>query len=174
MTKPQLRTQILALRAALPPSERLRAEEAVLDTLRGHPILAGAERIAVYLSFGDELSTVRLVDAWLAEGRQLGAPRIRGGRLEIAPFSSREGLVRGQLGIREPTALLWETFAAAVVPGLAFTQGGERMGYGKGHYDRLLAAHPECYTVGIGFRCQLVDALPTEAHDVRLAEVVVF
>jgi 5-formyltetrahydrofolate cyclo-ligase len=60
-----------------------------------------------------------------------------------------------------------------VVPGLAFTADGRRLGQGGGHYDRFLRGlRPGCVTVGAGFAEQLVDDLPTEPHDVRLDLVV--
>ncbi len=60
-----------------------------------------------------------------------------------------------------------------IVPGTAFTAAGDRLGQGGGWYDRfLLGIRPDCVTIGVGFEPQLVDALPTEAHDVRLDRIV--
>lgn len=60
-----------------------------------------------------------------------------------------------------------------VVPGVAFTPAGDRLGQGGGWYDRFLPRlRRECVTIGVGFAPQLVDDLPTEPHDVRLDLVV--
>ncbi len=60
-----------------------------------------------------------------------------------------------------------------IVPCVAFTRSGERLGQGGGWYDRFLAeVRDDCLTIGVGFAEQLVDELPTEAHDVRLDLVV--
>lgn len=59
-----------------------------------------------------------------------------------------------------------------IVPLLAFTERCERLGQGGGHYDRWLADHPGTITIGLGWDCQMVDALPTEAHDIPLHAVV--
>ena len=60
-----------------------------------------------------------------------------------------------------------------IVPGLAFTSAGDRLGQGGGWYDRFLAdVRPECRTIGVGFVEQIVDALPVEDHDIRLDHVV--
>ena len=60
-----------------------------------------------------------------------------------------------------------------VVPGLAFTAGGQRLGQGGGWYDRFLArTRADCLKIGVGFEVQVVDELPTEAHDVTLDLVV--
>jgi 5,10-methenyltetrahydrofolate synthetase len=58
-----------------------------------------------------------------------------------------------------------------LVPGLAFTSSGHRLGRGGGFYDRWLAAHPETKTLGICFSCQMVDSLPIESHDIRVDAV---
>ena len=60
-----------------------------------------------------------------------------------------------------------------IVPGLAFTVAGDRLGQGGGWYDRFLPRlRADCVTVGVGFEPQMVAALPTEPHDVRLSVVV--
>lgn len=60
-----------------------------------------------------------------------------------------------------------------IVPGVAFTAAGDRLGQGGGWYDRFLdRVRPECVTIGVGFSPQLVASIPTEPHDVRLDMVV--
>jgi 5-formyltetrahydrofolate cyclo-ligase len=60
----------------------------------------------------------------------------------------------------------------AIVPLLGFTTQGHRLGQGGGYYDRLLAAQPDLVPIGLAWDCQLVDALPIEAHDQHLRAVV--
>ena len=60
-----------------------------------------------------------------------------------------------------------------VVPGVAFTAAGERMGRGKGYYDRYLSREGfRAYSVGVCFGCQMCEELPTEPHDRRMDEVI--
>jgi 5-formyltetrahydrofolate cyclo-ligase len=60
-----------------------------------------------------------------------------------------------------------------VVPGLAYAPDGRRLGQGGGHFDRFLPRlRPDCVTVGVCFHEQLVDDLPTSAHDARVDRVV--
>ncbi|PNU05842.1 5-formyltetrahydrofolate cyclo-ligase [Novosphingobium guangzhouense] len=59
-----------------------------------------------------------------------------------------------------------------VVPLVAFTAEGHRLGQGGGHYDRWLAAHPQATAIGLAWDCQLAEELPVEAHDRPLAAVV--
>ena len=61
-----------------------------------------------------------------------------------------------------------------VVPGLAFTRKGARLGYGGGWYDRFLAAaDPSAVLLGVAYPFQMVEELPSEPHDIRLTDVVV-
>jgi len=59
-----------------------------------------------------------------------------------------------------------------VVPLIAFTADGHRLGQGGGHYDRWLGAHPETPAIGLAWDCQLAEELPVEDHDHPLAAVV--
>lgn len=82
---------------------------------------------------------------------------------------------RRRFGIWEPVgpAIDVATVDFALVPGLAFTRDGRRLGRGRGYYDRFLARlRPDCFKCGIGYDFQLVDDLPTEPHDVLLDAVV--
>ena len=65
------------------------------------------------------------------------------------------------------------TVDVVIVPGLAFTVAGDRLGQGGGWYDRFLPrTRPGCTTIGVGFEPQLVESIPTEPHDVRLDVVI--
>lgn len=59
-----------------------------------------------------------------------------------------------------------------IVPLVAFTAEGHRLGQGGGHYDRWLATHPQATAIGLAWDCQLAEELPVEAHDRPLAAVV--
>ena len=79
----------------------------------------------------------------------------------------------GALGIYEPTgATMAPSPDLVLVPGLAFDITGVRLGRGKGFYDRWLAANPTVHSVGICFKCQIVENLPSEAHDARVSAIV--
>ena len=88
------------------------------------------------------------------------------------PFDGSD-LENGPFGIRQPieqTLVLVPDIL--FVPLLGFTENGTRLGQGGGHYDRWLAAHPGTIAIGMGWDCQLADALPIEAHDQRMTAVV--
>ena len=88
-----------------------------------------------------------------------------------------ERMASGSFGIDEPQGAELcppEQIEVMVVPGVAFTRSGARMGRGRGYYDRYLGAAEAAhiYKIGTCFACQLVDELPTELHDVAMERVV--
>jgi 5-formyltetrahydrofolate cyclo-ligase len=130
-----------------------------------------AATVMAFCSVAGEPDTDPFVARLAADGKTLVLPRAAGDGLEAA--LPGEVLVRGPHGVREPTGAAVEPGAIdlVVVPGVAFTADGVRLGRGGGHYDRFLAGCP-APSIGVCFAEQLVDALPVDAHDVRVGRVV--
>ncbi len=135
---------------------------------------ANATAATLYAPLWDEPDVRPLFDGL---GRLAARVRDDGG-LDVASALEPppgEGWRRGTYGIWEPVgpALDVATLDFVLVPGVAFTRNGQRLGRGKGYYDRFLATlAPTCFTCGVCFDCQLLDDLPTEPHDVPLDAVV--
>ena len=68
--------------------------------------------------------------------------------------------------------LNYDEIDVAVIPGLAFDRKGGRLGRGKGYYDRLLSKLPDCRKLGMCFDFQMVDAVPAEAHDIKMDDII--
>ena len=108
-----------------------------------------------------------------AEGKTLVLPSVVGERL--VPRLLGAGLAAGAFDIPEPQGEPISPIGLdlVIVPGLAFTTDGRRLGQGGGHYDRFLAElPPSCATVGVCFAEQIVDELPQEPHDRTVGHVV--
>jgi 5-formyltetrahydrofolate cyclo-ligase len=104
---------------------------------------------------------------WFAD---VGAPMQF--RTWLDPFGDTE-LVPGPHGVLQPAADAPEVLPEAViVPLLAFTKRGERLGQGGGHYDRWLAAHRRVLAIGLAWDCQMLDELPMQPHDMPLRAVI--
>lgn len=178
--KPLLRARFRRLRsdhfADLP--ERLRA---LILNRPPAPVLSHMPEgctVGLYDPVGAEAPTGGWA-RWLAEhGRQVALPAFE--RRDAAmhfrawgdPWSQR-GLIASPWGGRQPdTASEAKTPDVLVVPLLAFTARGDRLGQGGGHYDRWLADHPNVPAIGLAWDCQRAEALPVEPHDRRLIAVV--
>jgi 5-formyltetrahydrofolate cyclo-ligase len=134
--------------------------------------------VLAFRSLTREVQTDALLDAALEEGKQLGLPRVAAGELRFHRVANVSlDLTRGSYGIEEPKPELPEislrTRIIALIPGMAFTSSGARLGRGGGYYDRFLAAYGHGVTaVGLCFDLQLREELPTEEGDMPVDYVV--
>jgi 5-formyltetrahydrofolate cyclo-ligase len=175
--KTSLRTTLRARRAALDEEARREAAQTVGRVLLDLPEIRSARRVLVYAAFGDELDLDPFAAALLGRGVEVCLPRVAGEALEIAAVEGLAALAVGWRGVREPPSsappVPPTALDAAVVPGLAFDRSGARLGYGGGHFDRLLARlSPTAAVIGACFQIQLVEALPVEPHDQPVHVVV--
>lgn len=131
--------------------------------------------IAVYLASKEEIDLTDFITAALTFGCEIVAPRWNGVDYELVRVSDLATLVKGPHDILEPAAgpvVPPQDVRAWLIPGLAFTRDGGRLGYGGGWYDRLLKrAAMRAPKIGIAYDFQIVDELPTEPHDIRLTLV---
>ncbi len=174
--KKNLRQQLRATRRALSAAQRV--DETMANVTALWPLVQdGTRPLASYLALSDELDLDALHHRWWSLGRVLWLPRVSGpGTLTWHAVNGPELTVIGSYGIREPDparvpAAALPADATVLVPGVGFTRDGQRLGQGKGFYDRVLAEH-RGHTLGIAFRCQVVENLPSEPHDQRVAVVV--
>ncbi len=184
-TKDAVRRQMRARRKALTPEERERAANAVCAKLHGGCTIAeavdpfdGGGAIAVYLASPDEIDLSDLILELLKCKATVVAPRWNGETYELAKVKglSDANLRRGPMNILEPAEadiVKPSDVEVWIVPGLAFTKDGKRLGYGGGWYDRLLAsASWGAHKIGVAHEFQIVDDLPHEPHDVKMDDVV--
>ncbi len=151
-------------------SKRLLSDEHELDAA-----LLKKGPIAVYLASKEEIDLTDFISAALSGGCELVAPRWNGTDYELVRLDDLNTLVKGPHGILEPPkgeVVRPEDVLVWLVPGLAFTKDGGRLGYGGGWYDRLLGrASAHAPKIGIAYDFQILPELPTEAHDIRLASI---
>ena len=166
-----LRQTYRAHRDALPPEDRRTKSLQICEHLLRHPLLQGARRVALFASIGSEVDTSHALASLRAAGVACALPRVvqRHGPLEFAWAAEGAQLQAGALGVLEPAGppVPLASLDVVLVPGLVFDRQLHRLGYGKGYYDRTLAAYTG-RTVGLAFALQVVEQLPVQAHDVPL------
>lgn len=144
MTKEELRRSLKRERAQVPKDQRKEWDEAIQEALYRHPAYRSARRAMIYLSFGWEIDTWPIVDQMLAQGKEVYVPVVQKSpkALQVTLFRSREELVPAVFGILEPKpgtpTIPPQELDLVVVPGIAFSPEGYRIGYGGGYYDRFL------------------------------------
>ena len=176
MDKPALRAEAMRLRDALDQREQRGA--AICERVVALPSYVAARAIHCYLPMRSEVDTRPLIADALARGKRVAVPVVipKASELSHAWLASLadEALapgVFGTYGPRDAHPAIPGEWALTIVPLLAFDRRGYRLGYGKGYYDRLLAASPTT-TVGVGFAAQEIAALPDQAHDIPLDWIV--
>jgi 5-formyltetrahydrofolate cyclo-ligase len=130
-----------------------------------------ASTVMAFKGFGSEPDTDPLFARAAADGKRVLLPRIEDGAIVVCDADGP--MATSRIGVSEPQGptLPFDLVEFVVVPGLAFTIDGDRLGYGGGHYDRFLLA-VQAPNAGVCFAEQLVPELPVEAHDIRVQQVV--
>ena len=173
--KKALRQRMIALRDAMDPDARAAQSAAIRNELRELIRERNVRALHSFLPMGSEVDLFPVLDRAVANGIAIYAPKTLKGRvLEHYRYTGQQQLVPGVFGTQHPGGdePYSGTFDMILVPGLAFTAKGHRLGYGAGYYDTFLPQHPEAFTVAICFPFQVVDALPVEPHDRAVHRVI--
>ena len=175
MDKAEVRKRMRELKRAVPPEEKLRRSEAILRQLEQLPEWKAARVVLLYWSMADEVQTHAFVNKWYKD-KVLLLPCVDGDDLVLRQYTGPECLVAGeQFGIGEPTGAVWSDLDAIqliIVPGVAFDRNGNRMGRGRGFYDRMLKSTMGALKIGIAYDFQMLDAIPVEPHDVKMDRII--
>lgn len=173
MTKDQIRRAIRARKLLLSEADRRSAAEAVFAALERTAHFILADRVLIYASLPDELPTRDFIAKW-SRRKQFFLPRVNGVNLELLPFDQTR-LHLGSFHIEEPTGndiVDPSTIDLIIVPAVALDAQGNRLGRGKGFYDRLLR-DLRAATIGVGYDFQLIaDGIPVEPHDAPLDLII--
>ena len=181
-SKQVLRQQIIAARERLAPSENLRLSRDVIGAICALPGYQQAQTVMGYLNFGAELAAELWVKQALTDGKRVLLPRVNRASKHLDLYQVRDlqhDVALGSWGIREPVMerCIKEDAPGTVdfilLPGVAFTREGTRLGYGGGFYDKLLAGMPHRPALVAGaFALQVVPEIPQEKTDRRVEWLV--
>ena len=181
--KRRIRKEVLLKRASIPVEQRKLADFVIADRIIGHQWFYRSEVLLGFVNYNTEISTLDILSEALRKGKKLFLPKIEGNDMLFYRINSLDDLIQGYKGILEPRgnterfdySTYKESRLLILVPGVAFDIYGNRMGYGKGFYDRFLADKDvlKIYSIGIGYKCQQVDKLPIDEFDIKPYQVIV-
>lgn len=191
LEKKRLRKELLAKRDALSKEEQIRAQVLITERILGHQWYYLSDTLLAFVSYGSEINTLEIVSEALRIGKKVFVPKIvpkehdeAGKKDEMLFFQIRslEELQPGYKGIPEPDGLS-ERYVydeektkrtLLLMPGVGFDPYGNRMGYGKGFYDRFLEDKEKLIlrSIAIGHACQRTECIPMEEKDVKPYQVI--
>ena len=178
MTKQSIRNEVLVARDAMNPMIRDMLSNTIMDNLISTEIFISSRIVYLYSSIRNEVDTVEIIEYCLKSGKKVALPcsYISQGipKMDFYYINSRVDLINGFKGILEPDRRKASVIKAndmpdsIIVPGVAFDYNMNRIGYGKGYYDRFL---PKCTNAAIAaaaFEAQKLEAIPVRPWDVPM------
>ncbi|MEE0990320.1 MAG: 5-formyltetrahydrofolate cyclo-ligase [Paludibacteraceae bacterium] len=198
LEKKKILRKIIKVRvSAISADEKAKREKLLLDNLFSMPEFLAANTVMLFANLPDEIGTFSLIDKCIAMGKKVFLPVINGddmtaceftGEYKIGKYGIKEPVVNESRdnacivrdSVTEPVDVLMtggnngpEHFDFVLVPGVAFSPNGYRLGRGKGYYDKFLSKYSNLFTVGVCFREQFYLDIPTEPHDIPMHRVLV-
>ena len=173
--KTAIRKEVLVERDRIPPELRSAKSREIEERLFALSEFISSQVILFFASFRSEVQTGHMIRRALISGKRVILPRAAGTELvlyEIRDFD--RDTAPGAWGISEPMItkpVALKAIDLIIVPGAAFDEQGNRLGYGAGFYDKLLSAFAKT-TVALAFDAQIVPAIPVDSYDVPVHKIV--
>ncbi|GAB2922050.1 5-formyltetrahydrofolate cyclo-ligase [Rheinheimera gaetbuli] len=178
-----MRNHIRQLRRQLNADAQQQAATALTTQALALPQLAASQHIALYLANDGELDTFALIQALWLQGKKVYLPVLHpfvAGYLLFVRYTKETLLYPNKFGIPEPLPACHQLLPVQQLdiiftPLVAFDAAGNRLGMGGGFYDRTLSQLPpgsHCQIIGLAHDCQQVTAVPSEAWDIPLKQII--
>lgn len=169
MDKKELRKKIREQKRAMSEEQIVSASARLGELFLNCSQYKEAKTIYGYLPYNQEVRTVPMLEQAMKDGKRVAVPKCYGDEMRFIYMDDLSKVEKGYANIPEPIAdepVADDKTALVLMPGMAFTKDGKRMGYGGGFYDKFLAAEPEHPTVALCYAFQMVEDLPTEEYDI--------
>lgn len=174
--KNSIRDSVAARRRSLSDAEVEQKSLQISNNLSTLDIFKLSRSIALYSPIQKEVRTQYIFDLAVNCEKEVYFPRVNGSSLDFFRVNNLEQLKPGKFGVFEPDPNLLKVniqhIDLFILPGLAFDRSGNRLGFGKGYYDRALDNVPQGKKVGLAYEFQLLDAVPVDEND-RKVEMII-
>lgn len=168
LNKINIRKTMIEKRDALNSDLRSKFSEKIKNKILSNIFYKEAKSIFCFIGFGSEVNTIGIIEDALKDGKKVYVPRVRNKEMKVIRIDSLDNLKPGVFGILEPEdgEELNEDCDLILMPGVAFTKEGKRLGYGGGYYDKYLAQYnSNTLKIAIAYSIQVIDFIPTESYD---------
>ena len=174
--KKEIRAYIRALKKQYSNEELIELSRPVTDKLLKHKKVKEAQTILMYYSLADEVYTHDIITKLVNMNKTVLLPRvIDDENMIICHYKSDKDLNEGAFHIMEPIGEEFTDYnkiELCIVPGMSFDSNNNRLGRGKGYYDRFLAKVPNSYKIGVCFDFQKLKEIPSGKYDINVDEVI--
>lgn len=172
--KQQIRAVLKENRKQLSPEKIVKKSERICENLLKYILKDNPEMIYFYYPLGSEVNLLPLAEILLMEGIKIAFPRTNHESMDFYPVTSLCDFQKGTLGIMEPIGKnpSEKSTPLVLVPGLGFDEKGNRIGYGKGFYDRYFSRFPDCRKIGIAYDIQIIKKIPINSHDIPMDMII--
>ena len=169
--KKSLRNRIIEKRNLIDEAEREKKSRKIYEKLCKNTVFCNAETIFFFAGYGSEVKTLFMIEDMLKSGKSIALPRvISKTEMRFFKIDSLENLIDGYKGIPEPEEKCPEIEESDLIlmPGVAFDTDRNRIGYGRGYYDRFISESARTVrTIAICFDEQIVEKVPVNENDLR-------
>lgn len=176
LNKNELRQEIRLQKLSRSLYQNARESEDITQKLLAHPMVKSSRCILLYHPLNDEVDTKPLINILAEQGKTILLPKVTGEEsMELRTFRTCKDMKEGGFHIMEPTGPIFNNYPEidlALIPGMSFDSQGNRLGRGKGYYDRFLKHLPHTYKIGICFEFQKREHIPTTDQDVKMDEII--
>lgn len=181
--KDNIRKQSILARDKMEKDDLYYKSQCIIEKLNKLECIMNAVNIMCYVSFGSEVETHNLISNWINSGKHISVPYVekthdKGNRMLAVSISGLDELSPGTYGILEPVLeekniVAPQKFDVIIVPGTAFDEKKNRMGYGAGYYDRFLKeTSTECSKIGVCYDFQVYEEIPVDQFDVPVDMII--
>ncbi|MFK7933981.1 MAG: 5-formyltetrahydrofolate cyclo-ligase [Saprospiraceae bacterium] len=175
MSKPLLRQHFSTSRKNLPLTQKEQFDQSICTQLFKLIEKENCRVVHTYLPVRSEINLFPLIEQLLKEKITVVCPKtLKNRQLEHLELYDLNNLETGLFKTQHPAEgkIYQGKYDLIIVPGLAFTTEGYRLGYGGGYYDTFLKDHPNALKIGAAYPFQLVEKLPVEEHDIQLNIII--
>jgi 5-formyltetrahydrofolate cyclo-ligase len=175
--KVKIRSKLLKARSEIKADQRLLKNEQIAKNLESLEVFKGAQHVLFYYSVGSEVGTLDLIEKYI-DSKQLYLPVITGlHHFQAIPIKRPLDLKKSFEGIPEPmepapSSVFDKRIDCVIVPGVAFDKHGNRIGTGKGYYDRYFEKYPDSTKIGLAYSEQMLDCIPKDPYDIGMNFVI--
>ena len=175
--KKEIRKSIIEKRNKIKNKDKTSMDKKIIESFKKEDSYKKARGIFIYIGFGSEINTKVIIEDALKKGKEVYVPKVKGKEMLLIKIDSLENLVTSSYGILEPIGdnnnFDVDKLDLLVMPGVAFDNSGNRIGYGGGYYDRFLEKNKtNAEKIALAYEFQILNLINNEKHDVKVDKII--